>query len=721
MASAGASKEALVGDVGDEDPLLSGVEELRKAFVPLSFVLESAQQKQERHHVLRELQFLLLFFVTLLPFILVQSQTSAFFESKLMFEQLLLETPFAPKLALWRNESVSTANGAPFNGTVQLPFLSGPDLDQSAAVESKIRFADISGPDSFWSWMHQVVALRLVLPQFCHISKSVAPVDSFWVFNDSELLRGLQRNYTQACLGAELPRFVLLNGIRIRQVAVLPRRSCSPFLEPVPSASALAEGLSEAAPFNESAASAAGLDEDFFTDLQVDPGLCYPAYAEGQPAQSSLRWGRFIFSSYFPPPSSASAEINSTFVYAWQQQSVLQSSAQVSHALGPVTGDGFPVVLPLVNSSFYSVVNRIFQYATSIVSRGENGRPLLDDALPFVGRPVRALYVSIPTYNPSNNIYAQVRASFYVGPTGSWSNTLQFSQNQPLGEGLTTRGVSAIVFGALAVLYVLAYVGRFVRHFNAFRHGNVFVLVELALVVCYLATVYFIVSGFIGLGMPQAAQRVGSGGEGDSLVDPLWVCPVRDEEGTPNANASTSGFAPCGGAPPFVSLDSFENRDTAQILFATTVLLVAVRMVALLIRFRRFRILYATISYARLNLAYYFIIYLVIYLGFFLSGYLYYSYDLERFSSLSSSALTVLLWFGKSANDAVAELNAANSWAWVFGPLFFISFVFIFNWVFAAVLLAVIYNAFSAVKDAAFARETDKDVLEAELARLGML
>ncbi len=699
MASAAVGKDVVVGDVGDDDPLLSGLEELRKAFVPLSSVLASAHQKQERHHALRELQFLLLFFVTLLPFILLQSKTSEYFENKLMFEQLLRETPFAPRQALARSVNVSTTRGAPFNGTVDLPYLRGPALDTSTVVEPKIRFDDISGPDEFWSWMHQVVGLQILLPQFCRTSQALAPVDSFWVFNDSDFLRELQAEYELACVGAQLPRFVLLNGIRIRQVAVLPRISCSPFLEPVlPTELQVGGG-------------GTGFEEDFINPM-IDPGLCYPAYQQGEPAQSSLRWGRFDFSLFFPAPSPV---FNSTYVYAWQQQSVMQSNVLASRALGPVTADGFPVFLPVVNSSFYSVVNRIFQYATSVVSRDADGRPWPADGLPFLGQPTRAISVTIPSYNPSNDQYSSVRAMFLVGPTGSWSKSLAFSNKQPVDAPVNAEDVSVIVFGALSVIYALAYIVRFVRHFNFFRHGHFFVVVELALVGCYIAAVYFIVTDFANIGLSTNALDDAADGTMGSLVDPLWVCPA------PNGTSGgASGFAPCGGVPPFVGLDGLENRDTEQILYATTVLLVTLRLLALLIRFRRFRILYATISYARLNLAYYFIIYFVIYVGYFLSGYLYYSYDLAEFSSLGTSALTMLLWFGK-ANVAVTQLDEANAWSWVFGPLFFISYIFIFNWVFAAVLLAVIYNAFSAVKEAAFARETENDALEAELARLGML
>ncbi|GBG31876.1 Hypothetical Protein FCC1311_081012 [Hondaea fermentalgiana] len=632
----------------------------QKRFVAWEDLRDVLEEEDKIDFAFREIRFHVFFFVFVVPFFIMQSHISARFQTLEQLRGLLERREFY--------------TGFPTNFTSQQPppfwFPSDP---VAADGLNKLNFAQVSAENEYWDWVTQVIGQGIMFPRFQQMGIGASEEEAFWYLNNSTLETQIENAYIFRQARTRTPSMVLLEGARFRSIRVV-----------------------AAEPRAKSAANK-------FQDLQL-----YPPFDSSVEATSLERYG--LFSCKLNESSSGNVPQNfypafTTFVFSWEQSEVLQTR-DVRGNFASYPGNGFTATLPLQNSSWYSTMNRIAMFRNGIANLTRDGwdvgasstsrRSQGEFARTFFTPATRAVILSMTFYNGNTNLYAFVECVLEISAAGTFNTFVNYYISPQPGRGsssvpLDSNALAEVIFAWIAVGYMVLCFLRLFRNLNSYRYGSPWVLVELTTLALYGVSIAWIARAYAltqgnPLSLPDADIYT------SQVTDPFWIC---------KGEATT--FAPCGGQPPLSENFGLWAKDfiSMQFVFALLFLSGCLKLMRFMLQFWRFRVFTKTLKKAGWDLLFFLIIFTIMFVGYTLSGYLFYQANSTHFRSLSRSAMYTLLNFIRVDTAYYALVNV-NVYASVFTPVYFFSYFFVFVWTFASVLLAIIYNAWYWAKGATY-------------------
>lgn len=699
-------------------------------FVSYDDVLQIATKEELRDHSFRELRFLCLFIVTLLPFFYMQAKISDRYVTQNELKTKL-ETSSFPILDIDLFMFNVKYGNLSENKTAKIPSFWFPNDDkrypdnvpifppseslvkqppQSPVISSTSTFSELNTDYMFWSWFWHVVLQGIIFPQLCQLGEKFQPVDQFWVFSDKNLTKALQAIYEQKCLSA--PSYVkryLLQGVRVRTVKTtsLPCNVVGKIIN------------------QNSVECVAGVDGQSTEDT-TDLSGYFPYVETIEPTVnlSNINNQENVIcrSSNTSQPSSICDEnatsyknIKDVYTYFWQQSAALNEMPITSSGIN-VPGNGYVVNFPIYKSSYYSLVNKVSQYMLGLSTRYKNNQIVLpcdshNHASRFIDDKVRMIITSMAFYNPHLNTYAYVQLIIYISASKSWTKEINYYvARSPISDFSKTSDQAEYGLSIVGILYILWAFSRFIREFNIYRIWRLSIILDLIILGLYGYTMYWIFyahilhpSDFQSFPPPEHYAY--------EPTDPLWVC--TEEQG------NCTKFAPCGGQPPNFSGKVGEYVKaycTSQIIFASLTLSIFMKMLILLTNFGRFGVFGEHLYYARYNLFYFFVIYLFFLVMFSYAAYIFYANDISNLDTYGKSLFTFTSMLLRMNTNI--DVFSQNQFSAVFSSIFLIVFFVLFLWIFASVLLAELYSSWTKVKDEYIKNDKKEKRLQNEQLRI---
>mmetsp|Transcript_9545 Transcript_9545/g.20725 ORF Transcript_9545/g.20725 Transcript_9545/m.20725 type:complete len:708 (-) Transcript_9545:2154-4277(-) len=485
------------------------------------------------------------------------------------------------------------------------------------------------------------------------------PVQKFWLMNDESYAREIEEIlYPQHC--AIQNKFLyntLLYGVNIRQLMV--------------------HGVPCSGKYN------VGNNK-----------VCFPSYSRSKESMSVYSYGTFVASnnSYYPDFR--------TNVFSWEQ-SLSDSSSEIDGEFASYPGSGFSVDLPVSEtSSWYTVRNMIHQYQHGIQNLTNGTFQKADVDQTFVQPGTRAVIVSLNFYNPSVDLYTHAEFLLERLPTALWKPSSRYfvapNPNYPLAS--FPQEVASLVFAILTWVYILLWYVRFFRNFNWYRLGTFWTLFDLAALVLYGLILDWTFRYYF---VPQAQIHFPDAAQFKSFPsNPFWVCGV-----------NSSFFKPCGGQVPNSAVVSLYTKEyhSMQLIFASVIFLAFATLLRHAMHFGGFVMLSKAGRKGGKDLFNFFVICVLIFVGYVLAGHLFYGPVLVEFSTVRKSFTKMILFYLRTHVDYYV-LYFSNDYAQAFTPIFVFSFYILFNFVFTCVILAIVHSAWQGVKEAAYKEEREQSL-----------